>query len=285
MSFTTVEILWALGMGTVILSTFGALFVLSLVSNQRRVFASQKEKLENAERLESFLREMPRHVLEAQERERKRVAHDLHDDIVQNIASIRFRLDNLILRPAPDGRELKDNMAELSDALEKTIVDIRRIAGGLRPLVLDDLGLLPALENLFQTVEQRSRFTIAFRCSSIHRLDGETELGVYRIIQEALVHAEQTPGTTCVKLELSAGKSSLIVRVEHDGADGPMIEPDPRRAPAIRKMAQRVMAERAQMLGGSVTYARADGCQAEIRIPLQHSSLLPQSDGRKISSP
>jgi two-component system sensor histidine kinase UhpB len=167
------------------------------------------------DRLEFERRDSARRALAAQEAERRRVAHELHDEVGQSLTAVVLELDR-VARAAPDGLrgEIEYSKQTAADSLD----DIRRIARRLRPEALDDLGLASALTSLADRISQAGSVTVHRRFEpGLPRLDSEIELVVYRIAQESLTNALRHAGASSVELALRGGGSRVRLTVTDDG--------------------------------------------------------------------
>ena len=136
--------------------------------------------VELSERVE---RDALRRVVSAQELERRRLARELHDETGQALTSILLGLKQL------EGAESPEAVAELRELVVATLQDVRRLAVELRPKVLDDFGLVPALERLTHGFAEQTGIAVDLEASTItERLPLEVETAIYRIVQESLTN-------------------------------------------------------------------------------------------------
>lgn len=202
--------------------------------------------------------ERARVALAAQERERRRVARELHDEIGQNLTAITLHAE----RSATD--EAADPAAELrrvAEDIRYTLDEVRRVARELRPEALDDLGLVNALITLCARVGE-SGLQVERRLSGgLPALDAETELVVYRIAQESLTNAVRHARAERVELVLAADAETVSLVVRDDGAGLPSRVP--RDASGIAGMR-----ERALLVGGSLTVSSEPGKGTEVRLEM-----------------
>ncbi|HEY3198410.1 MAG TPA: ATP-binding protein [Nitrospirales bacterium] len=143
-----------------------------------------------------------RHLNEKLEEEAKRIAHALHDEAGQLLASVHLALEEVARElPPPAG----DRLQKVRGLLDQIEMQLRRLSHELRPTILDDLGLLPALEFLSTGVSARTRVLIRLEGSLEERLPHVIETALYRIVQEALTnvtkHAQATLVTVCLQRE------------------------------------------------------------------------------------
>lgn len=195
-------------------------------------------------------------VLGAQEDERRRIAQELHDGPLQTLVHICRLIDAVAaggVANRADGRDPGDRLptlAQLRLATEAVMAEVRQISRGLRPPLLDDLGLLAALERLADDVERRAGVAASLRVTGdIPRLSPAVELTVYRIAQEALSNVDRHAGASSVDVMLSVAGGWLQLRVADDGEGF-----DPRAEEGVGSPSLGLpgMAERAELVGGSL---------------------------------
>jgi two-component system sensor histidine kinase UhpB len=233
---------------------------------------------------EEQLRSLPRLIVEAQESERRRVARELHDSVNQVLASVKFRLalmeETLFQKDENCWRETLKTKA----LLEKAISEVIRISQNLRPSELDDLGLAAAVRTLCHDFADRTRVVIH---PTFHQLPGsfdkETELNVYRIIQEALSNVEKHAQATRVDLRLAREGGLLKVAICDNGLGFEPAAPRARQ-PGGTGMGLVDMQERAAFGGGRLTLRSAPGQGTEIVVsmplpaePLPNPNAKPKS--------
>jgi two-component system NarL family sensor kinase len=222
------------------------------------------------------LKELTQRVFDAQEEERGRVARELHDGISQILVGVRYTLDTArrrLTRGTPDAAEpLDKGITSLAEA----ITEVRRISRDLRPGVLDDLGLGPALKALTDDFAARTgietRFsTVVFR----NRLDEEAKIALYRIAQEALTNIERHAEASEVTMDLRGHARGATMRITDNGRGLPPAQD--RSGPGI---GLRNMQERIEQLDGTLRILSSRGAQSgtviEVLLPLSH--LLPPGE-------
>lgn len=217
------------------------------------------------------LRRLARRVVRSQEDERVRVARELHDGVVQVLASSKFQLETAQLQladpalgvPAAPRLALDQGLARLGSAL----VEIRRVSHGLRPALLDDLGLEPALALLAEQVQQSSALAVRLlRHGAPAQLPPEHGTALFRIAQEALQNCCTHAQATQVELVLHGTRHGVGLRVRDNGRGF-----DTRRVfeDGARGIGLRNMRERAESLGGALTIASGrHGTSIETWLPL-----------------
>ncbi|SFR41291.1 two-component system, NarL family, sensor kinase [Yoonia tamlensis] len=222
------------------------------------------------------LKELTQRIIDTQEEERGRVARELHDGISQMLVGVRYALELTRRKLDPQSSDSLDKGIE---GLSQTIQEVRRISRDLRPGVLDDLGLGPALQALTDDFRARTGIntefeTVVFR----NRLDQDARIALYRIAQEALTNIERHAGARQVVMSLKGHRHGAMLRIADDGVG--MVWPPSKHGPA-HGLGLRNMQERIEQLGGSlrITTARngQTGTIIEAQVPLTHL-LNPQKE-------
>ena len=167
---------------------------------------------------EDLTRNLTRHILEAQERERRRVSRELHDSVNQILASVKFRLESLEEQLPSRSVRVKRETKNAKQLLKKVMVEVRRISRNLRPAELDDLGLASAIRALAEEFTERTKIAVTI-LEPWPALNLPTEITVtlYRIIQEALTNVEKHSNATGVKISCSATDKELICTLSDNG--------------------------------------------------------------------
>ena len=216
------------------------------------------------ERLADERRAGSRAALNAQERERRRIARALHDEAGQTLTAVILEIE----RAAATGPESeRGQMAALAAELQSTLDEIRRISRELRPEALDDLGLVNALIALCSRVERQGGLRIERNFSEdLPPLSEEQELVIYRVAQEALTNVLRHAAASNCLIELQTGDGRLDLRVSDDGRG----MPDHIEDEAIGIEGMR---ERALLAGGSLAIESRDGGGTTVRlsVPLETS--------------
>jgi signal transduction histidine kinase len=191
------------------------------------------------------LRALAGGVLQAREEEARRIAHELHDEAGQLLAALHITLDDLAAQvPAQDA-----SFKKLREVLDQVEAQLRRLARELRPTILDDLGLGPALEWLAQGLAERRDVTITVAAPE-RRLAPEVETALYRIVQEALTNAVRHARPRRIAVEVGEVGSQIRAVVRDDGHGFDVATALARRGD--RGLGLIGIRERAAALGGTV---------------------------------
>ena len=157
-----------------------------------------------------------RRVVEAQELERRRLARELHDETGQALTSILLGLKSL--EDALVAEEARSAVADLRELVVATLQDVRRLAVELRPKVLDDFGLVPALERLAESFADQTEIDVRFETVlGDERLAAEVETALYRIVQESLTNVVKHAHARVVSIVLARKAGAVALVIEDDG--------------------------------------------------------------------
>ena len=215
-----------------------------------------------------------RQVVQAQEAERGRVALELHDNITQLLCAVLVRCQTLADTLSSRDGTSKREAIELRKMLGRTAGEVERISRNLRPSVLDELGLVAVLRDTCTEFANRTGVPIKLTCRELTaRLPAETELALYRILQEALKNLERHARARHVTVRLKKPGAFVELTIADDG-----IGFDAEHH-AIRRKGKNVlgllgMHERAAYVGGILTVksGRRAGTEIAVRIPLTSSN-------------
>ena len=158
------------------------------------------------------LRALASGILQVREEEARRIAHTLHDEASQLLASVHIALDDLANR-IPEHTATLRGVHELLDSVE---TQLRRLSRELRPSILDDLGLSPALEWLARGMAERTGISITVN-ATVERLPATVETALYRIAQESLTNAVRHARASRVQIEVGRSGNSIWLSVRDDG--------------------------------------------------------------------
>lgn len=208
------------------------------------------------------------------EEEKARLARELHDELAQSLTALK--MDTIWVRDhAPAVPQIVSaKLTEMVEMLDRTVAATRRMASDLRPLMLDDLGLVPAIEWLASNFMQRCGVSCRFSVND----DMEFELpepyatAVFRITQESLNNVAKHAGASQVVITLEKNSNTVKLMVRDDGCG--FLSDGVRKPQSLGLMGLR---ERAQLLRGSVAIRSTlgKGTLVEVSIPLNSTGLHP----------
>lgn len=160
---------------------------------------------------EEELQRMMTKVIHIQEEERRRISRELHDGIGQSLFALQIQLDRIIMaQQTEDLKKLRGKVSVLMD-------DVRNLAWELRPSVLDDLGVIPAIRTYIDNYSEHYGIAVNFDCKFRTRLDVLHETVIYRVIQEALTNIARYADVTEASVTIEEQPDSILVRVEDEG--------------------------------------------------------------------
>jgi two-component system, NarL family, sensor kinase len=192
------------------------------------------------------LRELAHKMVRFQVSERRRFARELHDGINQLMVSVKFRIESAMSKQQRGVGNSLEDLEKGKEVLNDAIHEVRRISHDLRPSLLDDMGLEPAIESLIEQFIERTGFTTELSIDlSDEGLEEDIEITIYRVIQEAFTNIERHAGSCSVTLRI--WQQGGMVRLEiRDEGSGFM----PQDASRIVGIGLRNMRERVELLGG-----------------------------------
>jgi two-component system sensor histidine kinase DegS len=244
-------------------------FTASPIRNSNGEITGAIETLENIterKKAEENLRYYLQEITKAQEEERKRIARELHDSSAQNLIALLHQLDNLLTDktklPVSEAKALWGFYEQIRDTLQ----EVRRFSRDLRPSILDDLGLLPALE--WVTDDLKSTYWIEVDLKVLgneRRLFPETELLLFRIVQEALRNIAKHAEATMAEVKVKFDEDRIAVTISDNGKG---FEP-PESLGALTptgKLGLAGMQERVQLLGGRLKLESKPGKGTKIFV-------------------
>jgi len=228
-----------------------------------------REKYEETLRSQHELKELSKRLVDAQEQERRAISRELHDQVGQSLTALLMDLQNLSDAPAP-ASSLASGLQRIKLLAEECVNEVRNMALLLRPSMLDDLGLIAALEWQGREVSKRTGLVVdVIDDKFADDLPEDHRTCVYRVVQEALHNCVKHAHARRVRVVVQEQDQHLVLSIEDDG-----IGFDPRRH---RGMGFLGMHERVSRLGGQLTVDSLPGRGTRLRVELPLSaSPIPQ---------
>lgn len=222
------------------------------------------EVLENAKQKQDFgLR-----IIEAQEEERKRLSREIHDGPAQMMANVMMRSE-LIDRVYKErgAQEAIKEIRDLRRMVRSALYEVRRIIYDLRPMALDDLGLIPTLKKYLSTVEEYNNGVPKIHFHNIgeeKRIPSQFEVALFRLVQESVQNALKHAGAENIDVKIEIGKNHVILIIKDDGKG---FDPDEKKDKSFGIMG---MKERLELLKGEIKFDSklGAGTVIMIRVPL-----------------
>ncbi len=231
--------------------------------------------LEQSRHMQEQLRQLSHQLLQAQEEERKQISRELHDQIAQTLTGINVHLATLKSEARANTRGLEKKISRTQRLVEQSVDIVHRFARDLRPTVLDDLGLIPALRSLMKDFSKRSGIHV--QCSTyagVELLNSARRTVLYRVTQSALANVAQHANANRVKVNIRKMRDGVRMDINDDGR-GFSVE-----RVLFAKRRQRLgllgMRERVEMVGGilSVDSVPGKGTTIRVQIPIRNGGRV-----------
>ncbi len=210
------------------------------------------------------LRDLLRGVERAREEERRRIAHELHDELGHALMALKMDVGRLRDERLSEGA-LLDRVLAMTRFIDVTLRHLRRVASELKPVLLDDFGLSAAVASLAKDFEARQGVRCRVRVQDLGPgLDAELSIALYRTIQELLTNIARHAGAGEARIQLRRAGAGLTLSVKDDGRGL-----RPADLVAGRSLGLAGVRERVEGWGGSVSFrgAQGRGTEGRIRIP------------------
>jgi signal transduction histidine kinase len=176
------------------------------------------QSLEQSDRLQEQLRRLSRQILSAQEDERKKISRELHDVIAQTLTGINIRLATLKKEAAVNTKGLDRNIAGTQRLVEHSVNVVHQFARELRPAVLDDLGLIPALHSFMKNFTARTGVRTRLTAfAGVEQLDMAQRTVLFRVAQEALTNVARHAQASRVEASIQKLPDSICMKITDDG--------------------------------------------------------------------
>jgi two-component system sensor histidine kinase UhpB len=216
------------------------------------------------------LQALSERAIDAQEEERRAIAQSLHDDTGQALSMLIIHLDRIDERIPAQEKELKKQVADARELASNSLTELRRILSGLRPAILDDLGLVPAIRWFARSNLEQVGIHVVIKAPSIPlELSPAITTTLFRIVQEAISNVVRHAGAGSVTIVLQLSEGVVDLRIEDDGR-GFNPQNVSRDAVELQRLGLLGIRERAELLGGvvSIESALEKGTRLQVSIPL-----------------
>jgi signal transduction histidine kinase len=219
---------------------------------------------------DAALREVTGRLINAQEKERARLAQELHDGLSQQLAVLAVELQLLGLRPPSTGGELRTRLDALSDKVKVLSSDVHRMSHDLHPAKLERLGLVAAIRGFCRELDTAEAMQVHFDAQHVPpHIPRDRALALYRVAQESLWNAARHSGASCATVSLLGEDSALRLVVTDDGCGFDLMSVS--ATPSLGLLGMR---ERVSVLGGQIRWDTMPGrgTTVDVRMPLPPSS-------------
>jgi two-component system sensor histidine kinase DegS len=205
---------------------------------------------------------------EAIDEERRRIAQEIHDGVAQDLAALRLRVSLWYDWLEQDPAKMIAELDEFQSILDREILDMRRAILGLRPVALEEVGLVPALRRLVEDFENQHQAHVTLNVSGPEqRLPLELELPLFRVVQEALRNVGKHARASLVRIDLDLTQAKAVRLTVRDNGLGF----DPAGLPGVVRdghLGLKQMGERVEAVGGRLEMHSVPGQGTEMRVEL-----------------
>jgi two-component system, NarL family, sensor histidine kinase DegS len=202
--------------------------------------------------MQKKLRQLTRQIISAQEEERKQISRELHDEVVQTLVGINVELSALSTGASIGLSSLKAKIAHTQRLVENSVKAVHRFARELRPAVLDDLGLIPALHAYSKNLAERRKLKIRMTAfGGVEALGSAKRTVLFRVAQEALTNVARHANATEVGMSISEVSGKIRMEISDNGQSFPVRKTLSAKNP--KRLGLIGMKERIEMVGGSLT--------------------------------
>lgn len=225
--------------------------------------------------MQKKLRLLTRQIISAQEEERKMISRELHDEVVQTLVGINVELSALTKETSAGLHNLKAKIARTQRLVENSVNAVHRFARELRPAVLDDLGLIPALHAYSKNLAARKKLKIRMTAfGGVEALGAAERTVLFRVAQEALNNVVRHAHASAVTINIAKIPDAIRMEIGDNGQSFPVGRT--LLARNNKRLGLVGMRERIEMVGGSLAIESAPGrgttVRAEIPFPAKHQS-------------
>jgi signal transduction histidine kinase len=218
-----------------------------------------------------------RKVITAQEEERKRLARELHDETCQKLAALGIRIDTALSAGSLD--EIRARLGDARALTSRTLDDIHRVIFDLRPSVLDDLGLLPAIRWYAKRLLESRGIAVRYDFPEGDvRVGPEVETALFRAVQEAISNIARHSHAENALIEIDEHPGELVIEVEDDGT-GFDVESVKGPTESGRGLGLLGLRERMELIGGSVEVDSSPGDGTRVTLRIRNAERGTRNEG------
>lgn len=248
---------------------------LEIVHRQMAEAALKKSEAQSHERQEQ-LRHLSRQLLLAQEEERKRISRELHDEIIQTLVGIHVHLASLTAKNPIDLKDFRKKITRTQRLVENSVEIVHRFARELRPTVLDDLGLIPALQSFIKDFATRTGIHVRFSAfAGVEELNSIQRTVLYRVAQSALSNIDRHAHASRAKVSMRKLRGAIRMEIHDNGKSF-----ETKRvllAKRHKRLGLLGSRERVEMVGGEFVVESAPGQGTTVRAEIPIVAEGPRS--------
>ncbi len=254
----------------------GEISTATFISNGRNKIIGAVRDITDRKRAEEKIHSLTHELIKAQETERLKIARYLHDQVAQDLSTLKIRCDTLFDRQPPVPVKMKQKVSEMSDILQGSITAVRDLSYDLRPPGMDHLGLARTIFQYCEEFSNSQGLNLDFHAAGIGelRLAYDIEINLYRLVQEALNNVRQHAQASSVTVRLVASYPNIILRIEDNGL-GFDVEGRVIRAASEKRMGLDSMKERVGLLNGNLKIQSrlGEGTKIIIEVPIREQKI------------
>jgi ABC-type sugar transport system ATPase subunit len=244
-------------------------------SLNRQLFEHLRTQIAALGQLTTALQATQRRLITEREDERKALAREIHDQVIQDLLGFNYRLEEI--ENADAAAALQKDVASIRNGIRNVVSELRQICSDLRPPTIDHHGLSAAIDSLAHDWAERSNIQVHLEIDpALGRLPETIELSVFRIVQEGLSNIRKHAGARHVRLSVQRTPSaSLLLRLEDDG-QGLSIPTDLASLSVNKHFGIVGISERVALLGGTMNIdsLKGDGMILQVEIPSPHPVII-----------
>lgn len=234
------------------------------------------ELLEKSRQMQEELRHLSRQLLVVQENERRKISRELHDVIAQTLTGINMRLATLKAESKGNTNELQEKITSTQLLVEKSLDIVHRFASELRPTVLDDLGLIPALKSFLQGFLEDTGVRVSLKVfGGIEQSDADVRTVLYRIVQESLTNVARHAKASHAEVDIQCLEGIIRMEIKDNGqgfeVDGTSC------ANKRNRLGLLGMRERVEMIGGTFVVESSIGHATTVRVEIPPANDLSRN--------
>lgn len=230
------------------------------------------EDISGLKRAEEHIHSLTHALINAHESERQMISRELHDRIAQDLSTLKIGFDTLLYNQAAVSLEESQKTAGFSEIFKNTIAAVRDLSYDLRPPLLDEMGLVEAISNFCGSFSEAHGLNVHFNTAGMDnlRLNFETEINLYRLVQEGLNNIRKHAEAADAFVKLVAASPNIILRIEDNG-QGFDVERRLEATTNEKRMGLRSMEERTCLLGGKIAVESLPLKGTKILIKIPHN--------------
>jgi PAS domain S-box-containing protein len=254
----------------------GEISAATFISKGRKKIIGAVRDITDRKRAEEKIHSLTHELIKAQETERLMIARYLHDQVAQDLSTLKIRCETLFDGQPPVSEKIKQKVSEMSDILQGSITAVRDLSYDLRPPGMDHLGLARTIFQYCEEFSNSQGLNLDFHAAGIDdlRLDYDIEINLYRLVQEALNNVRQHAQASAVTVRLVASYPNIILRIEDNGL-GFDVEGRVIRAASEKRMGLDSMQERVGLLNGDLKIQSrlGEGTKIIIEVPIREQKI------------